>query len=105
MKTKLWAIVFPALLLFIFAYSVVRGDASGSASDLEKSVYDLQKKTQSMAGEIAALRKRIEELEAKSAVKTITIPGSQIQPGQPIPRGATPFEFNGAIYYIVPLRK
>jgi hypothetical protein len=69
---------------------------SGSDKDLPYRISKLEAK-------IATLESRIKELESKSSV--IAIPDSQVPPGNQLPPGATPFDFNGMRFWMVPVNK
>ena len=69
--------------------------AQDSQTD-QKAVKQLQDRVQSLEQRVTALERKVE-------AKYVTLPSSQVPPGEKPP--GRPFEFNGQTYYVVPLQQ
>jgi hypothetical protein len=101
MKKKLAALMAVALGIGLVAFlSSAETAPEMQRQDSGKSIQELQKRVEKLETEIRALQKQMKELESR---RTITIPGSQLPKGFPIPQGSKPFKFNGQTYWYVPV--
>ena len=102
-RTALIAIAAAGVFSFAYAQSVDRKTASipEDRADLRKTVAALERR-------LAKLEKQVEELSAKPQILTIPAPNQTVPPTQGpelnLPPGVREHEFNGAKYYIVPLK-
>ena len=96
------SVVFSLSLLVVYGTDHV-AQATGQQESMGGSVQDLRSRIIVPEAQVAALQKRIKDLESKCPGRVLTIPGPQIPPGAHLPPGAREHEFNGMKYWAVPL--
>lgn len=89
---------------FVFISSLNFAQEKGidkSGNDIKKKVEELESKLDKQKREIDSLQTELKKLKSPKPMVAIPAP----KDFKKYPKGATPFEFNGHTYYIVPLEK
>jgi hypothetical protein len=78
--------------------------ASEQPKSTADSIKDLNNRIRELETQVADLQAQIRELKSKKFPGVLTIPKSNVFPGNQIPPGATEHEFNGMKFWMVPLK-
>jgi outer membrane murein-binding lipoprotein Lpp len=99
-------------VLVIFAIGLMASYMTGrvtAASTQQKgsgdSVQELNRRVSNLEGQVAALQKKIKELDSRGFSRFLTVPGTQAFPGNQIPPGAKQHEVSGLKYWTIPLKE
>ena len=96
-------LLFACSLLAFYSASLGAQQAKQQSAG-NSAIQDLNNRIKNLEAQVAAMQKQINELALKSPPRVVTIPGTNIFPGNQIPRGATQHEIGGIKYWIVPLK-
>ncbi len=102
MKNGMWVSISVLLMAFSLAFQTCSQPVIEAASQQPgngESVQDLKSRIEKLEKQISAMQKRIDELEARRAN---VLPDFSC-PGNPMPPGSRPFNFNGMQFWYVPI--
>jgi hypothetical protein len=102
-KLPIFAFLLFAVSFLVF-YATSRGAEEAKQKDADGSVQDLNARIKNLEEQVASLQKQINDLALKSYPRVLTIPGTNIFPGNQIPRGAKQHEIGGIKYWTIPLK-
>ena len=102
-KTSLlaWALFLMGLLTFTATGQPDPQSANGENRKNNQSVQALKLQIQALEATLAAMQRRIDDLELNSCSKTPIVPLSF--PETHMPSGARPFQFNGMEFWEIPI--
>ncbi|MDQ3622399.1 MAG: hypothetical protein M3463_07925 [Verrucomicrobiota bacterium] len=72
------------------------------AADDVPELGKLTEKIKALEAEVAALKKKVAALEQRPPLSP-TVPRERAVPGEPLPKGWQPREYNGQRYFAIPL--
>jgi len=102
MKNIIWVLISALLMAFSLAFQVPGRPVVEAASQQPgngESVQDLKSRIEKLEKQISAMQKRIDEMEAR---QPNVLPGFS-SPGNQMPPGSRPFNFNGMQFWYVPI--
>jgi hypothetical protein len=95
-----------AIFLLYSDFAFGQGKKDDSTAKLIQRIESLEKKIQDQEKQIETLQDDLNKMKKESPMVTIPPLGSNLKGfSKELPYGATPFKFNGQIYYMVPLNK
>lgn len=84
---------------------------SSQAQPPDRQQDDLTAKVERLERQVMALQLKVNALERSRVLTVPAVPGPfaaplrPAQPGETLPPGATPFDFNGQTFYVMPVEK
>jgi hypothetical protein len=105
MNKKLSILVLAISILGLLAlFAANRITVASEQKNASDSVEDLKARVSKLEMEIAALQGQVKELASKASSKVLTLPGTQVFPGNKVPPGAKEHEINGMKYWTIPIK-
>jgi hypothetical protein len=105
MKKKLSILVATISILGVLAfYAANRSTLASEQKNASDSVQDLKARVSKLEMEVAALQAQVKELASKASSRVLTLPGTQVFPGNRMPPGAKEYELNGMKYWTIPIK-
>ena len=78
-------------------------DPAEVMKSMEQLVKDYQDENLALRERVKELEGQVETLKQNRTVNVVPQPNAAAAPGQQVPQNWTPFQFNGATYYVVPV--